>query len=160
VGEIADQLAVRFALIEHPLLAGDLELLLGVPEFEQKSRHFRVRLELHRRNGARQVHDRVAVRRKRETVLRVATVVVARVAHRCSEDEALLEHGFEMSAFGVAMRESEEVLRGRIHVAHEARVVHQYDCRGEKVETGKGAGRHRRMHSDDGFSKNYATSVT
>jgi hypothetical protein len=35
VREIADQLAIRFALVEHALLARDLELLIRVAEFEE-----------------------------------------------------------------------------------------------------------------------------
>ena len=36
VREIADQLAVRLLLLEQPLLARDLQLLVDVPELEQQ----------------------------------------------------------------------------------------------------------------------------
>ena len=55
VREIADQLAVRLALVEHALFARDPELLLDVPELDQETAAGNVRVDLDRRDGARQV---------------------------------------------------------------------------------------------------------
>src|SRR5690242_20447744 len=77
VREIAYQLAIRLALIEHALFARDLELLIGVSKLEEIAAARIARVVLHRCDGARQVNDCVAVRRERQSMLGVAAVVLA-----------------------------------------------------------------------------------
>src|SRR6185312_6474881 len=112
VREASDQFAIGLLLLEQPLLARDLELLVDMPELEQQRRLARV----DRRYRAREMQPGAAERRKLELLLGVRRTGGDRLVDRGGKRRAHGEQLGERMTRKLPPRQFEQVLGGRIRV--------------------------------------------
>ena len=150
VREVADQLAVRLLLLVQSLLAGDLQLLVDMPELEQQ-RGF---LRLHRRHRAGQMEFRLAGDRELELLLGVGRAAADRLVDRRGQARGVRENLLRTMAHEMLLRELEQVLRGGIGVGHAPRGVEHEHGGGQQFDAGAGGGivggaRGKELRDDD-----------
>ncbi len=136
VREVADQLAVRLLLLVQSLLAGDLQLLVDMPELEQQ-RGF---LRLDRGHRAGQMQLRLAGDRELELLLGVGRAAADRLVDRRGQARGVRENLFRTMAHEMLLRELEQVLRGGIGVGHAARGVEHEHGGGQQFDAGASGG--------------------
>ena len=135
VRETPNQLPVRLLLLEQTLLAGDLELLVDVPKFEQQGRVTR----LDHRDGAGQVQARLAVDAELELLLGVRRAAGERFVDRLKQRGRLAEDRPGRVAEQLAPRQLEQVLRCRIGIGNLEGLGEHEDGRREQFQSGVGS---------------------
>ena len=155
VREAADQLAVRLLLLEQPLLARDLQLLVDVAELDAAARDRRASI-----GDTVQVRCslRLARRRRARAPARCTTRRdVTRLVDRRRERRAVAEELARRVADELRARQLEQVLGGRIGVGHApSRVEHQHRRRRagrgprarRSTSSGAGDGKETELHDD------------
>src|SRR5215471_17653345 len=132
VREIANELAICLLLLEQPLLAGDLELLIDVPEFEQECSSIR----FHRRHRAREMQPRLRVDSELELLLGVRSAGSQCLVDRLEERGRVREDGADGIADQLAPGELEQVLRSRVGVTNDEILAEQQHGGGKQLESG------------------------
>ena len=127
VREAADQVAVRLLLLEQPLLARDLQLLVDVAELDQQRRIGGI----DRRHRARQVQLALAADAELDFLLRVRRAAHHRLGDRGQQRRALAEQFARRVADEFRPRQLEQVFGSRIHVG-DASVGAQHQHRGRQ----------------------------
>ena len=135
VREIADQFAVGLALVMQAFLARDLDLLLDMPELEQKTLPAGdPAFDFHRRQRAAQMQLGMPGHADLEVVLRIAAVVRARVVYRRAQHAIVFECFSNHIAHQVLAAQLKKVFSGGIGEAHNELPIDDDNRRREKIE--------------------------
>ena len=131
MSQIADQLAARHLLLEQPLFARRLQLLIDRPEFDEQLR----RVHFGRIDRAVQMQHHAVVALEFDVLAGVAPAVLFGIVQRFEQGTVAVDHAVEGTAEQALAAHRQQIFGGRIHVTDRQRVVEQEDRGRQQVES-------------------------